>query len=196
MHYELGILLKKKVILLGASTGGPSQIKEMLSAIKILTCSIVVVQHMQENILPFFIKDLQENLPHRVDSTPVESLFEEPSIIICSSSSILKKTAHKYNMIANSAGQIYTPDINKLFKSFVPYINDFEIQIIIMTGIGDDGVAGAVELKKLGAKIIVEHEKSCPVYGMPRVAVEKKIVDEVKTIEELVEYFKELKWDS
>ena len=188
--------MKKKVILLGASTGGPSQIKEMLSAIKTLTCSIVIAQHMQEDILPFFIKDLQENLPYNVFSTPVESLFEKPSIVICSSSCILKKTANKYNIIADSLGQIYTPDINKLFKSFIPYAADFDIKIIIMTGIGEDGVAGAVELKKLGAKVTAEDEKSCPVYGMPRVAVEKNIVDEIRTIEELVEYFKELRWDS
>ena len=188
--------MKKKVILLGASTGGPSQIKEMLSAIKTLPCSIVIAQHMQEDILPFFIKDLQENLPYKVHSTPADFLFEEPSIIICSGSSVLKKSAKHYNIVADSQGQIYTPDINKLFNSFVPYAHDFDINIIIMTGIGEDGVAGAVALKKLGAKVIAEHEKSCPVYGMPRVAVEKNIVDEIKTIKELVESFKELKWAS
>jgi len=187
--------LKRKVILLGASTGGPSQIKEMLSAIKTLSCSIVIVQHMQEDILPFFIKDLQESLPHKVHSTPAEFLFEEPSIIICSGSSVLKKSAKHYNIVADAQGQVYTPDINKLFNSFVPYAHDFNISIIIMTGIGEDGVAGAVELKKLGAKVITEDEKSCPVYGMPRVAVEKGIVDKVQTIEELIKYFKDLKWD-
>jgi len=43
--------LKKKVILLGASIGGPSQIKEMLTSIKTPSCSIIVVQHMQKNKL-------------------------------------------------------------------------------------------------------------------------------------------------
>jgi len=186
--------LKKRVILLGASTGGPSQIKEMLTSIKTLPCSIVIAQHMQEDILPFFIKDLQENLAHKVHSTPAEFLFDTPSIVICSSSCILKKSSQYYNIVNDSSGQIYTPDINKLFNSFVPYAHDFDIKIIIMTGIGDDGINGASALKKLGAKVIAEHEKSCPVYGMPRVAVERNIVDEIKTIEELVSYFEDLKW--
>jgi len=188
--------LKKKVILLGASTGGPSQIKEMLSSIETLSCSIVIVQHMQEDILPFFIKDLKESLKFKVNSTPIKSLFEEPSVIVCSQSSVLKKNFNGYSIVSDTSAQVYTPDINKLFKSFIPYANDFDLKIIIMTGIGEDGVAGAIELKKLGAKIIAEHEKSCPVYGMPRVAIEKNIVDEVKTIEELVACFKGLKWDS
>ena len=188
--------MRKKVILLGASTGGPSQIKAMLSSINTLSCSIVIVQHMQEDILHYFIKDLQETLAHKVHATPADFLFEEPSIIVCSSSSVLKKSANHYNIVTDKIDQIYTPDINKLFNSFVPYAHDFDIKIIIMTGIGEDGVAGAVALKKLGAKVIAEHEKSCPVYGMPRVAVEKNIVDEIKTIEELVSWFKDLKWAS
>ena len=186
--------MKKKVILLAASTGGPSQIKEMLTSIKTLSCSIIVVQHMQEEILPFFIKDLKESLNFKVHSTPVDFLFEEPSIIVCSASSVLIKRVNHYNIVADSLGQVYTPDINKLFNSFVPYFDDFDLKIIIMTGIGDDGVNGASALKKLGAKVIAEDEKSCPVYGMPRVAVERNIVDEIKTIEELVECFKELRW--
>ena len=178
---------------MGASTGGPSQIKEMLTSIVNLPCSIVIAQHMQKDILPFFIKDLQSSLKHKVYATPVDGLFNEPSIVICSGSSILKKSASAYNIVADSTGQIYTPDINKLFNSFVPYAEDFDIEVIIMTGIGDDGVDGACNLKKLGAKVIAEDEKSSPVYGMPRMAVEKGIVDEVKSLEGLVKYFKELR---
>ena len=188
--------MKKKVILVAASTGGPSQIKEMLHSIKILPCSIVVVQHMQEDILPFFIKDLKDSLAHKVHSTPVDFVFEQPSIIVCSKSSVLKKTAKHYNIVTDTSNQIYTPDINKIFNSFLAHANDFDIKIIIMTGIGDDGVNGAIALKKLGAKVIAEDEKSCPVFGMPRVAIEKNIVDEVKSFSELVECFRDLKWVS
>jgi two-component system chemotaxis response regulator CheB len=188
--------MKKRVILLGASTGGPSQIKEMLKAIKNLNCTIVVVQHMQEEILPFFIKDLKDSLSHKVLISPSDYLFCEPCIVVCSHTSVLKKSFSSFSIVTDKASQVYTPDINKLFKSFVPYALEFDMKVIIMTGIGDDGVAGAKELKKLGAKIIAEDEKSCPVYGMPRVAIESGIVDEVKTHQELIECFKDIKWAS
>jgi len=188
--------LKKKVILVGASTGGPSQIKEMLCAITHLPCTIIIVQHMQEDILPFFIKDLKDSLEHKVFSTPTENIFDEPSVIVCSQSSVLKKSAKHYNIIADSQNQVYTPDINKLFNSFVFYAEDFDIKIIIMTGIGNDGVDGAIKLKAKGAKVIAQDEKSSPVYGMPRVAVESGIVNEVKSIGELIECFRSLRWGS
>ncbi|WP_321777830.1 chemotaxis protein CheB [Sulfurimonas sp.] len=54
--------MKKKIVLIGASTGGPSQIKKILANIISLSSIVVIVQHMKEEILPFFIKDLQNSI--------------------------------------------------------------------------------------------------------------------------------------
>ena len=83
-------------------------------------------------------------------------------------------------------------DINKLFSSFAPFVHDFDISVLIMTGIGADGVDGAKELKAKGAKIYAQDEKSSPVYGMPRVAIESGIVDKVKSLDEIKECFRRL----
>ncbi len=184
--------MKKKILLVGASTGGPTQIKEMLSQITSLSCTVIIVQHMREEVLPFFIKDLKESLHVKVETTPLATTFSEPSIIICSESSIIKKEFGSYNIVTDKREQKYTPDINKLFNSFSALSGDFEINVLIMTGIGSDGVEGARNLKSKGAKIFAQDEKSCPVYGMPRVAVEGGIVDEIKTLDEIKTCFKAL----
>ncbi len=184
--------MKTKILLVGASTGGPSQIKELLSSITSLSCTVIIVQHMREEVLPFFIKDLQDSLHVKVQTTPLSTSFNEPSIIVCSESSVLQKNYGTYKIVVDKTNQKYTPDINKLFNSFGPYASDFDLKVLIMTGIGSDGVDGASNLKIKGATIIAQDEKSCPVYGMPRVAVERGIVDEIKTLDEIKACFKGL----
>ena len=177
--------MRKKVLLVGASTGGPSQIKEMLSQITSLSSTVIIVQHMREEVLPFFIKDLQDSLNVNIQTTPVSTTFCIPEVIICSHSSILKKNGLIYEIVTQTTSQKYTPVINILFNSFVNFSDDFELRILIMTGIGSDGVNGAKNLKEKGALIFAQDEKSCPVFGMPKAAIESGIVDEIKTIEDI-----------
>jgi len=184
--------LKKKLILVGVSTGGPSQIKKILSQIKSLSSTIIIVQHMKEEVLPFFIKDLKNSINSNILSTPTQISFNNPSIIICSHSSKVEKKGSNFEILTDNSEQRYTPDIDKLFNSFVKYSNEFDIEVLIMTGIGSDGVEGAKNLKNQGAVVIAQDEKSSPVFGMPRVAIESGIVDEVKSIDEIIEYFKGL----
>ena len=184
--------MRKKVLLVGASTGGPAQIKDMLSSIETLSCTVLIAQHMREEVLPFFIKDLQDSLSLIILSTPLTTNFSEPSVIICAHTSILKKESFLYEIINNTQGQYYTPDINILFNSFANFAHEFELEVLIMTGIGSDGIEGAKVLKSKGARIFAQDEASSPVYGMPRVALESGIVDEVKSLDAIKECFRVL----
>ena len=179
-------------MLVGASTGGPSQIKELLSSINSLSCTIVIVQHMREEVLPFFIKDLQESLNVKVQTTPLSTSFASPSVIVCSESSVLRKSQESYSIVTDKTDQKYTPDINKLFNSFLNLSSDFDLRVLIMTGIGNDGTEGAANLKARGAQIFAQDEKSSPVYGMPKAAMERGIVDEIKSLDEIKKCFRDL----
>jgi two-component system chemotaxis response regulator CheB len=184
--------LKPKVLLIGASTGGPSQIKEILCSLGSLHSTIIVVQHMREEVLPFFIKDLKESLNTKVQTTPLEIDFTTPCVVICSESSILIKKSGCFFIKTDKENQNYTPDINKFFISFAEYCDAFEVSVIIMTGIGSDGVDGAEILKKKGAQVFAQDEESSPVYGMPKAAYERGVVDSVKSLYEIKEYIKGL----
>ena len=184
--------MKQKVVLIGASTGGPSQIKELLKEIRNLSSIVIIIQHMKEEVLPFFIKDILSTCRFNVHTTPLEFKMSTPQIIICSHSSVIEKKYSYFYIQTDRENQHYTPDINKFFQSFSSYSTLFDIDVIIMTGIGSDGIEGAKVLKDLGATIYAEDEVSSPVYGMPKAAVESGIVDREMSFQELKEYFREL----
>ena len=147
---------------------------------------------MQEDILASFIKDLGFSVSSKLMATPCVHDFKEPAIIVCSHSSIVKKNRNAYEFVTDFDNQRYTPDIDKLFNSFTSLTNDFEITALVMTGIGDDGLIGCRNLKKLGATIFGQDEKSCAVYGMPRAVRIEGLVDKVMNIEQMIEYVKGL----
>ncbi len=147
---------------------------------------------MREEILPFFIKDLNETVDIEVKTTPTTISPYKPSVIVCSQSSTLKKKNGYFEITTDKQDQYYTPDINKLLNSFTPYSSEFEIKVLIMTGIGRDGVDGAINLKTKGATVIAQDEKSSPVYGMPKALLESGIVDKVKSLDELKECFRSI----
>ena len=147
--------MKKKIVLLGASTGGPSLIKEILASLQTLHSTFIIAQHMKEDVLPFFIKELQASFHHlQITATPCKIDFSTPSIIVCAKSSIFVQECSNLFLKIQEDGQKFTPDINKLFLSFVPYAKEFDASVIIMTGMGHDGVEGARELKEQGVHII------------------------------------------
>lgn len=184
--------MKHKVVLIGASTGGPSQIKELLKEIKSLSSTIIINQHMKEEVLPFFIKDIYSSCRFPIETTPTVLSMNIPSIVICSHSSIIEKVGNGYAIKTQTENQHYTPDINQFFNSFEEYVEFFDTEVLIMTGIGSDGVAGAVRLKKKGANVFAQDEESSPVYGMPKAAYEEGIVTCVLSYEQLKEYFRNL----
>jgi len=147
---------------------------------------------MKEDILPFFIKNIQETVSVPVMSTPLSIDFRTPTIIVCSKTSIIKKNGSSFEIVSDSTNEHYTPDINKFFSSFANYAQDFDVDVVIMTGIGSDGVDGAKLLKEKGATIYAQDEDSSPVYGMPKAAYESGIVDRVLSFEEIKCYFKAL----
>ena len=184
--------MKKKIVLVGASTGGPTLIKKLICSLESLSCTVVVAQHMKEEILPSFIRELQASATVNVYKTPHSLDFESPSVYVCAESSVFVKDAFEYKLQTDKKNQKFTPDINKLFNSFCGYEQEFEIVVVIMTGMGSDGVLGAKNLRNLGVKIIAQDEESSPLYGMPKVAYEAKIVDEVKSFSEIQNFFKGL----
>ena len=180
--------MRPKIVFIGASTGGPALIKELLLSLSSLSYTIIIAQHMREEVLPSFIKELKSTVKLPLISTPTAVNFYEPSIIICASSVVLRKKGMQYFLQKESTSQNFTPDINRLLLSFSPYAESFDIEVLIMTGMGSDGVEGAKLLKSQGAKVLAQDEKSSPLYGMPRVAIESGVAEHVYSFTEIKSY--------
>jgi two-component system chemotaxis response regulator CheB len=179
-------------VLIGASTGAPSQIKSLITNLSTLRFTLIILQHMKVDVLPFYMKDLQSISKFAIYSSPIYTDFVNPSIVVIKKSAKVEYDNGRYGIIEDESTQRYTPDIDQFFNSFTPYAKDFDLHIIILSGIGDDGISGALALKNEGAQIIAADAKSCAVYGMPRVAVERGVAHSVMSLEEIAHYLSQL----
>lgn len=166
--------MKQKIVLIGASTGGPGHLKKILSAMSDdFAMSIIIAQHMNGTFIPSFINQFNSEL--KVDVNSIDSPLELKStnIYICPNNCRIKK--RDFTLIVEPFLGIetpYNPSVDTLFFSAVPYCNEADILAILLTGIGQDGANGLSELQNNGAKCIAENEQSAIVYGMPKRALE------------------------
>jgi two-component system chemotaxis response regulator CheB len=89
--------------------------------------------------------------------------------------------------ILDTVSDDYSPSIDRLFFSMSSLPDVSNIMAVVLTGIGDDGARGLLELKKAGAYTVAESEQTSVVYGMPRAAYEMGAAREVLDLEKIVE---------
>lgn len=179
-------LIANKVVVIAASTGGPSLIKYILQNIPSnLGAALMIVQHM----LPIFVKAFIDNLS-KASRIPVkegelgESVYENIAyvapgdyhMVVSNDKKILLHKGEKVNFVRPSADVLF----KSVAKSFGP-----STLAIILSGIGCDGARGALYIKNVGGKVIVQDENTAVVYGMPKAAIDIKAVDEVLSINEI-----------
>jgi len=163
----------KKLILIGASTGGPGQILKIIKSIKKDFDGVMIIaQHMQTPYLYSFSKQLNNNCAIDVTIARDNLILGKSGIYVL---------PENYEIIKNNAilkfkkydGELnYSPNINLLFNSVFKIKENMQILCIVLTGIGDDGAVGANNLQKIGAKCLNENEESSIVFGMPKAASE------------------------
>ena len=181
--------MREKVLLLGLSTGGPAHLNRIFSYTNKLNSHIIIAQHMKEDVIDFFVNDLKSSFNLDVSSTPT-ILNLKKKIAICGKSAYISKADSKHIYIdrEEKSGK-FTPDIDVLFSSAVKLCEYYRVYVALLTGIGDDGVKGMLELKRHGAITIAESKESAQVFGMPRCAIEKGAADYVFSLDNMISFF-------
>ena len=184
--------MKPKIVLIGASTGGPGHLKRILSSLgSSYNGSIIIAQHMNSAFIPSFIGQFNSELHLNVFSIEHARELNVSSIYFCPFNCTLKK--HRFAMEVEPAlynDTPYNPSVDTLFLSAVPYTKDADILAVLLTGIGHDGALGLSELQKNGASCIAESEKSAIVYGMPKRAIEINPLISVMSLDEIIRSIK------
>ena len=162
----------RKIVLIGASTGGPGQIQKIIKSLPILQdASVVIAQHMVEGFLESFASRLQESTKNRVSVIQNNQNLESSMIYVAEGISSLKMQTRVFETL-KSPHNMYNPDINSLFNSFAGLAKETDILCVILTGIGDDGIEACINLRNSGANCITESQESAIVDGMPNRARE------------------------
>jgi len=173
----------KKIVLIGASTGGPGQIEKIIKSLpKLDNTAVIIAQHMAMSFLPSFCKRLQEHSINEISIGKSDEILKPAHIYICSGHTSVYRNGFTLLFSQHiSPEHTFNPDINVLFNSFVPFTHELEILSVILTGIGDDGVYGCKNLSLHGSVCITESEQSAIVDGMPSRA--RKEVANIKIYE-------------
>ena len=177
-----------KVVAIGASTGGTEALKVFLEALPPDAPAMVIVQHMPENFTAAFAKRLdgicQVSVKEAEDGDTV--IRGRALIAPGNKHTLLKRSGARYYVEVKEGPLVsrHRPSVDVLFRSAARYAGKNALGII-MTGMGDDGAKGLLEMKEAGAITLGQDEASCVVYGMPKEAVKLGAVDHVYPLENL-----------
>ncbi len=161
-----------KVVLIGASTGGPGQIDKIIKSLKVLQkTSIIIAQHMADGFMQSFTNEIQKSNHFKVQMAKKDLPLTTNTIYVCEKNIVVDKDNLVFCEKENSFNS-YNPNIDLIFHSFSPLCKEIKILSVLLTGIGEDGVSGCVDLSKNGARCITETSKSAIVDGMPKRARE------------------------
>ncbi len=114
--------------------------------------------------------------------------LDEGDVFICSRTCRLAEKDGRFSLETVPLDKpAYNPLIDLLFESAAPFVRQYAILPILLTGIGEDGARGLLRLKETGTMTIAESAESAIVYGMPRSAHELGAASHVLDLDSIIE---------
>lgn len=177
-----------KVVLVGASTGGTEAIERFLRPMPPDAPAIVIVQHMPELFTASFAKRLDAACQIEVkEAVDGDRVLQGRALIAPGNRHTLLQRSGGHYVVEVREGPLvsrHRPSVNVLFSSAAKAAGPNAVGVI-MTGMGDDGASGLLEMKKAGAWTVAQDEASSVVFGMPKEAIALGAVDEVCSLSRL-----------
>lgn len=179
------------VIAVGASTGGTEALRSFLTEMPVDAPGIVIVQHMPEMFTKQFAKRLDsicaitvKEAEHGDEVLPGQALIAPGNMHM-----LLKRSGARYHVEVKEGPLVnrHRPAVDVLFRSVSRYAGKNAIGVI-MTGMGDDGAKGLLEMKEEGAFTIAQDEKTCVVFGMPKEAIKLNAAKEILPLNQITPY--------
>ncbi|MFQ5559476.1 MAG: chemotaxis response regulator protein-glutamate methylesterase [Nitrospinota bacterium] len=172
----------EKIAAIGASTGGTEALRVFLEGFAADSPGIVIVQHMPENFTASFAKRLDSLCRISVKEAENNDTVMRGRALIAPGSKhmLLKRSGAKYFVEIKDGPLVsrHRPSVDVLFRSAARFAGKNAVGAI-MTGMGDDGAKGLLEMKQSGAITIAQNEKTSVVFGMPNEAIKLGAVDHV-----------------
>lgn len=177
-----------KVIAIGASTGGTEAVLEVLRGLPVDAPGVVVVQHMPERFTAQFAARLDAQCQIRVaEARSGTSVLRGHALIAPGGKHLLLKRSGARYLVEVIDGPLvnrHRPAVDVLFRSTARYAGANAIGVIL-TGMGDDGARGMLELRQAGARTFAQDEASSVVFGMPHEAIQHGGVERVLPLDRI-----------
>lgn len=171
-----------KVVVVGASTGGTEALREFLQSMPLDAPPIVIVQHMPAEFTARFAQRLEQICRITVkEAADDDSVIRGQALIAPGNRHMLLKRSGARYFVEIRDGPLvcrHRPSVDVLFRSAARYAGKNAVGVI-MTGMGDDGAKGMLELRQAGAHTIAQDEATCVVFGMPAEAIRLSAAQQV-----------------
>jgi two-component system chemotaxis response regulator CheB len=178
----------KKVVLIATSTGGPRALAELIPDLPSpLGAGGFIVQHMPAGFTASLAQRLDRSGKLSVVEAAGGEALKPDQLILAPGGSHLRLGEDGVARLTDEAAigglrpraDLTIADAAKLFGE--------RLVLVVMTGMGKDGLEGAREVRARGGRILAEAESSCTVYGMPRAIVEAQLADVVVPLGQLAD---------
>jgi two-component system chemotaxis response regulator CheB len=178
----------EKVVMIGASTGGTEALKLLLESLPSDCPGIVIVQHMPELFTRAFAARLDGVCAISVKEAETNDTVLRGRALIAPGNHhlLLKRSGARYHVEVKEGPLVcrHRPSVDVLFRSAARYAGQNAVGVIL-TGMGDDGARGLLEMKQAGAVTIAQNEATSVVFGMPKEAIKLNAVDKVLPLESI-----------
>ncbi len=172
----------ERVLAIGSSTGGVQAIETVLSGLPRTTPGIVIVQHMPESFTAAFAARLDKFCEMDVKEARDGDRVMPGRVLIAPGGRHMQlvRSGAQYLVTVRDGPLVnrHKPSVDVLFRSVAQHAGR-NAAAVILTGMGDDGARGLLDMRQAGARTAAQDEASCVVYGMPREAVRLGAAEEV-----------------
>jgi len=182
--------LKKqpKLLVIGASTGGPVALAEVLISLPAnFPLPIVLVQHMPENFTKAFAERLNKQCNIRVrEAVDGDQLQPGLALLAPGGKQLMldKRNGGSVRILPDDERVNYKPSLDITFGSAANIYAD-KVLGVVLTGMGSDGCNGARLLKEAGSALWSQDEASCVIYGMPMAVARAGLTDKVLSLKDI-----------
>jgi two-component system chemotaxis response regulator CheB len=185
-----------RLVVIGASTGGPSALVEVFSQFKPLSnAAIVVAQHMPERFTKTFAERLNKLGGLKVSEAREFEPLHPGKAVLCPGGKCLEVVTFGSGFAASvvdpAPGDRFIPSVDRLFKSAAEVAGE-KVLGVVLTGMGDDGARGVVAIKAHGGTVFAEAPETAVIYGMPGAAMRTGEVDKSLPLGALASHLAEL----
>jgi len=173
----------KKIVVIGASTGGPRAVSTVLSGLpRDISTPIIVAQHMSPEFVPSFVERLQWGGSLEISTARKGEIVRSGRVLVapggCHTTVVQNGDAKKICLSRKASPQDVFPSIDYAMESAAEAYAGGVLGVLL-TGLGNDGARGMKAIKDAGGSTIVEDQSTCVVFGMPKAAIEMGCVDQV-----------------
>ena len=171
--------IQEKIIAIGASTGGPPAVEEILVNLPENTPPILIVQHMPVGFTESFAKRLNRLCSFDVkEAEEGDDIQEGLALIAPGGQHMMVTETGRIRLSDGPPEHSVRPAVDPMMRT-VAEVYGSETIGVILTGMGRDGSSGLKAIRDKGGKTIAQNEETCTVYGMPKAAIEDGNVDRV-----------------